>query len=227
MITRSAAVASLLMLAVVALAAPPVADDGVARREKNLGRVGAALHAYHDKFDCIPANGSDAVGKPLLSWRVHLLPFLDQEALYKQFQLGEAWDGPHNKKLLARMPDVYAPARGDALAPGLTRLQTFTGPNTVWDGGRPRKSFPMIRDGLSNTIFVAEAATPVPWTKPADMEVTAKALPKLGGPPGKIFLSVFYDGVVRKIRRDFDEKTMRLAIDPRDKQPIDLDKISP
>src|SRR5205823_10918869 len=46
-------------------------------------------------------------GKPLLSWRVHLLPFLEQDNLYKQFHLDEPWDSEHNKKLIARMPPVY------------------------------------------------------------------------------------------------------------------------
>ena len=55
------------------------------------------------------SGGDVPTGKALLSWRVALLPFLEENELYKQFHLDEAWDSDHNKKLLAKMPRVFAP----------------------------------------------------------------------------------------------------------------------
>jgi hypothetical protein len=85
-------------------AAPPPQSPG----SENLKQLGTALHAYHDKFGHFPPAASyDLQGKPLLSWRVHLLPFLGEDKLYQEFHLNEPWDSDHNKKLLSRMPAVY------------------------------------------------------------------------------------------------------------------------
>ena len=54
-----------------------------------------------------PAFTRDANGKPLLSWRVHILPYLGNRLLYRQFRLNEPWDSEHNIKLVRRMPPVF------------------------------------------------------------------------------------------------------------------------
>ena len=82
---------------------------------RNLRRIGAAMRAYHDAHGRFPpAARRDAAGRPLLSWRVLILPHLGPEeaALYREFKLDEPWDGDHNRRLLARMPKVYAPTGG-------------------------------------------------------------------------------------------------------------------
>src|SRR5690606_13567468 len=74
----------------------------------NLKQQGIGLHNFHDTFGQLPAAyNTDKDGKPLLSWRVGLLPFLEEGALYNEFHLDEPWDSDHNKKLIARMPAVY------------------------------------------------------------------------------------------------------------------------
>ncbi|MBY0229410.1 MAG: DUF1559 domain-containing protein [Gemmataceae bacterium] len=193
-------------------------------QSNNLKQIGIAIHHHHDTFNRLPGDFVDKDGKKLLSWRVHLLPFIEQEALYRQFKFDEPWDSEHNKKLLDKMPKVFARVKGKA-EKGMTHLQTFTGPGTVWNGRRRSPAFANIVDGLSNTIAVAEASKAVPWTKPEDMEVTEKALPKMGGQFPKVFYALFFDSTVRAIRNDFDEKAMRLAIDPADRMPLDLDEI--
>ena len=74
----------------------------------NLHQIGIAAHAYHDAFNSFPpAAITSKEGRPLLSWRVALLPHLDEGALYNEFHLNEPWDSAHNSKLIARMPAVY------------------------------------------------------------------------------------------------------------------------
>jgi hypothetical protein len=82
---------------------------GVAHRAKsqnNLKQLGIAIHSYHDVHGFLPTDVRDADGKPLLSWRVLLLPYLEQEPLYRRFKLDEPWDSENNKPLLALMPEV-------------------------------------------------------------------------------------------------------------------------
>jgi RNA polymerase sigma factor (sigma-70 family) len=74
----------------------------------NLKQIALAVHSYSDTYGVLPSDITDDEGQPLLSWRVALLPFLEQGDLYRQFKLDEAWDSPHNIKLLARMPKVYS-----------------------------------------------------------------------------------------------------------------------
>ncbi len=71
----------------------------------DLKQIGLAMHNYHDVNKHFPAPvimGPD--GKTPHSWRVAILPYLDQQELYKQYNLNEPWDSPHNKKLLKKSP---------------------------------------------------------------------------------------------------------------------------
>lgn len=101
---------------------PPAADPPAARADtpertadyaqrrrslKNLKQILLAMHNYHNTYNRFPTDITDKAGKPLLSWRVELLPFLEHDALYREFRRTEPWDSEHNLKLLAKMPDVY------------------------------------------------------------------------------------------------------------------------
>jgi RNA polymerase sigma factor (sigma-70 family) len=174
---------------------------------ESMRRILLAMHAYHDdKGTLPPAALGDGKDRPLLSWRVALLPYLDEEDLYKEFKLDEPWDSAHNKKLLAKMPSVYGDA-GNA-----TVYQVFVGPDAAFDGTNPKK-FDDIRDGLSHTILLAAAAQPVPWTKPADLPfVAGKPLPKLGSMFKEGFHVAAADGAVLFVARPFNEKALRALI---------------
>ena len=121
----------------------------------------------------VPAEPSAA--PPRLSWRVHLLPFLNHTALYQEFHLDEAWDSPHNIQLLSKMPEIYR-SRYATKSNGLTRFQLFTTRGTRSDilfHEWGLVSMADVRDGGMNTALIAEtgADRAVPWTQPIDMIV--------------------------------------------------------
>jgi hypothetical protein len=192
----------------------------------NLRQIALAMHKYHDANGHLPdAAIRDQNGRPLLSWRVALLPYLEQEELYKQFKLDEPWDSPHNKKLLAKMPPVYMmPDRPAKL--GMTYFQVLTArPSAAYDpktcplfGGPKPLSFAQVTDGTSNTLLIVEAAQAVPWTKPEDVLYDARAsiLNRLGDPTRPAFLAAMADGSIRSIKKTISEQTLRNAITPAD-----------
>src|SRR5205085_607175 len=99
----------------------------------NLKQIGLAFHNYADQKDGFPAAAiTGPGGKPLLSWRVAILPYIEQQALYQKFKLDEPWDSPHNKELIKYMPTVYAcPSRNRDAEPGMTAYRVFAGKDTL------------------------------------------------------------------------------------------------
>jgi hypothetical protein len=200
--------------------------------QNNLKRITLAMHMHHDtaaRFPPAASCGPD--GKPLLSWRVALLPYMEEQALYKQFRLDEPWDSPHNKPLLGRMPAVYAhPAEPAASAEGLTVYQVLVGPHAAFEPvpgpgkGPPRGlSVAAFSDGTSTTWLAAEADQPVPWTKPEDLAYDPKGpLPRLGTRSGG-YTAAFADGAVRQLRLDTPEATLRAYITRDGGEPVDPD----
>jgi len=86
-------------------------DAGRGQSNNNLKQIAIAFHQYHDTYKSLPLHAiySKDGKTPLLSWRVAILPFIEQDALYKQFKLDEPWDSEHNKKLIPLMPRIYMP----------------------------------------------------------------------------------------------------------------------
>lgn len=222
---------ALVVAALAGLFAVPVgaADEPPSNKEiltsaNNLKQIGLAHHNYHDANGFMVQDSADKDGKPLLSWRVHLLPYIEYDNLYRQFKLDEAWDSADNKKLLAQMPKTYAPIRVKAKE-GETFYQCFTGKDALFGSGK-KLTLSGLTDGTSNTIMTIEAGDPVIWTKPADIAYDAKKpLPKLGGMFEGNFNLGLADGSVMWVRKGFDEKTMRGAITPAGGEVIDLKKL--
>src|SRR5262245_4741316 len=204
---------------------PAYGEDSQAPRidlglsQHNLKRIGIAFHSFHDANLSFPIDLATAEGKPLLSWRVVILPYLGEKELYKQFMLNEPWDSEHNRKLIQRIPRVYAPLRVRAKE-GETFYQVFTGKDAVFAPGKLRRIH-SIADGTSNTGLVFESSEPVIWTRPADMAFDEnKPLPKLGGMFGGECNVVLCDGWVARIKKDADEVQLKRLIMPNDGQVI-------
>jgi Protein of unknown function (DUF1559) len=105
---------------------PTIRDgEGWVYSANSLRQIAIATENYHDTFDHLPADIMSAEGTPLLSWRVALLPFLEQANLYEEFRLDEPWDSEHNKKLLEKMPRVYRTWRDLGGPPYVTQLPNF------------------------------------------------------------------------------------------------------
>ncbi len=140
----------------------------------------------------------DKDGKPLLSWRVRMLPYLEGAALYEQFHLDEPWDSENNKKLIEKMPEVFKDPQIETKA-GMTVFQAAVGPGAAFEGDKVLK-YSDFTDGTNNTIAVVETAADraVPWTKPADWEFDPKNLTKglAALEPNSRFLALYVDGHV-------------------------------
>lgn len=195
--------------------------DSLNALRKNMSRIGIAMFNYHDVHRAYPIGSNpkyfDGKGKPKLSWRVHLLPFLEQEPLYRRFNLYEPWDSAQNRPLLKLMPDVYR-SPGDADDVTKTRFQTLTGPLgcfNVPNGGPRRRD---IRDGSSNTLLVVQvgADKAVSWTQPVDAEVDEKnPLACLGQLSGPAFVTLMADGAVRTWQTSISATLFRALATPR------------
>jgi hypothetical protein len=112
-----------------------------------------------------------------------LLPFLEEQKLFDQFDLAEPWDGPHNGKLLDKLPRIYQwPGVRRKEDRNTTLYRVFVGPGTVFEGGNVTLKDIDDADGTVYTILVVEAGDPVPWTKPEELAYDPeKPLPLLGG----------------------------------------------
>jgi hypothetical protein len=179
-----------------------------------LRQLGSAFLKFEESHGHMPAAAIlSKDGKPLLSWRVAILPFIGQDELYKQFHLDEPWDSEHNKKLLPKMPKVYAPLRGPApKEPNSTCCQVFTGPGAPFSlAARVGPKVTDFTDGLAQTFLIVEASQAVPWTKPADLVYDAKKpLPKLGF-DDRVYV-VLADGSSHFIKRTVPESIFRAAV---------------
>ena len=175
----------------------------------NLKQIGLALHMYHDTYKTFPptvVRGPD--GKTVHSWRVALLPFLNQTKLHDEYRFDEPWDSPHNRGLLNKIPLVY---RSPAAPPDSTNSSVFAlvGPEAALSSeeGVPIREF---RDGTSNTILAVEAERAIPWTKPDDIPYDPKKpVPELGGFYEGGFHVLFGDAAVQFLSKDLDEQSLR------------------
>jgi RNA polymerase sigma factor (sigma-70 family) len=224
----------------VAAAAPqaraeeePVSETELIRRSAtNLKRIAEAILAYRkDNNGDYPAAaiiGPDDT--PLLSWRVAILPYLgeSEKALYSQFELTEPWDSPHNKALLAKMPQVYAPvvAKDGEKGKNVTHYLGFVGGGAIFERDQ-RVNVRSVNDGTSNTLMIAEAVTGVPWTKAEDLTFTGQdLLPQLGGQFREGFVAATADGAPRLFKKSVNPNVLVQMITYDGMELIDLPNTS-
>jgi hypothetical protein len=147
------------------------AGAATANAEK-LKKISAALKSYHDQNKHFPpAAITDDQGKPLLSWRVAILPYLGEEKLYQQFHLNEPWDSEHNRQRLVQLPEVFRHPLAKRLTQ--TNLLVFRDKGSVFDG--PGTLLQAIGAGADKTIMIVVAPKYVPWTEPEDVTFGANA----------------------------------------------------
>ena len=177
--------------------------------------MAVAIYNYQDTHGILPPHAIyGKSGRPLISWRVLILPFVEQEELYKKFRLDESWDSPHNLALLSEMPRIYG--RYDertTTEPYTTFYQVFVGSGAAFEGAEGMKLARDFPDGTSNTILIVEAGDAVPWTKPEDLPYEPdRPLPALGGLFKATIRAALADGSVHSFRRDTSEATLRAAV---------------
>ncbi len=207
-----------LLIALLLPAVQKVREAAARTSDMNsLKQISVATHNYHDvnrRFP--PAEGN-------VSWRVHLLPYLEQSQIYRGFDLLQPWDSPANKRFANEMIPPYNSKRDPESAPN-THYRVFVGPHTLYEPGEKPPTIADIRDGTSNTIFAVEATETVPWPAPKELQYDRSGpLPRLGLDGRKGFNLLLLDGSVRFIPDTAQTEALRAGIDPKDGKVFVLD----
>jgi hypothetical protein len=197
----------------------------------NLKQLALAMLNYESAFKHYPAPanyGPD--GKPLLSWRVLILPYIEELPLYNEFHLDEPWDSPHNRTLIGKMPAFYcAPISKNRPEKGLTNYLLPVGNGAAFTPGQPTE-IKDLTDGTANTILIVEADDDhaVPWTKPDDWEYDPQDPTKgLGHLFEGWFGTAFCDGSARRLVLKIDPKVLRNLFERADGNAIDANALQP
>lgn len=173
------------------------------QHSNNLKQLGLAVHQFEGVYGGFPPRMTvNPQGQPLLSWRVHLLPFIGERALYEEFRLDEPWFSQHNKRMVERMPETYRLLTDPGLEGGMTCMQTPQMAGSFWGGSEDRLlTFRDIPDGTSNTVcfVIASREQAVIWTQPEDLQIAPDRVKEdLFGDRDSMQV-VFFDGSVQMI----------------------------
>lgn len=216
--------------------APAIAEASEMSRRSSkmtdMKQIALALLNYESANGCLPGPIVDAEGKPLLSWRVAILPYLEQSALFREFHLDEPWDSPHNLKTAEFLPSPYFANAGLPDQQRTNYLRpVYPGSDLAAEVGeadpvakrsqgrkyfvRPGDKYRQITDGTSNTILLAEVAPEhtVSWTKPGDWEVDLQdPMAKLRTDRRMGFVCARYDGSAHYLTFDFSPSGLKKLI---------------
>ena len=182
----------------------------------NLRQIGLAFHNFESAYRQFPhpTKSPDPSQKHPVSWRVMILPFIEQAELYQAYHFDEPWDGPNNIKLLSKMPAIYRHPKSKPDSTE-TNYAVFTGDEAIF---QPAKSAMLasITDGTSNTILAVETTKGIPWTKPEDLDYeSGKPLPLIGGFYEEGTNVAFADGSVRFLSKTLKDTLLRSFITAR------------
>ncbi len=221
-------------LAILLLPSPEALREASRRRQccNNLKQIALAMHDYREAFKCLPpAAITDEDGRPMQSWRLAILAFVEQGPLCERYNAAEPWDSPSNQTLLDARPRCYACPSDTELGPARTSYAMIVGEGTV--GGKPNEVVTLadIPDGAMNTICVIEVVgAGLKWTEPRDMTVD-EAIAYITHPeasglkhahPGGVN-ALFADGSVHFIPKTIDPQTLRNLLTRDDGQKVELD----
>jgi hypothetical protein len=218
----------------LALLMPAVqATREAARRAQcnnHLKQIALALHNHHASFQCFPpACGAGPNGRAMHSWRVTILPYIDQQDLFKSYDFNEPWDSPKNRAIASQMPKLFRCPSDTQAADNETSYVMITGKGTVGgEPGKPGTRLGDIIDGTSNTILVVEVpGLKIPWTEPRDITVE-ELLQRIGpGSGGRLshlrgFNVALCDGSVQFLPVTIDRETLRRLALYNDGLPVRL-----
>ena len=191
---------------------------------KQLKLIGLAMHNYHQMYGCFPpAYIADAKGRPLHSWRVLILPFLELDELYKKIRLDEPWDSVHNREVFEKESTppffnyFHCPSAGNPKDE--TCYVMIVGPDTISDGLHSVRCAD-IKDGASQTIMIAELKdSGIHWAEPSDLDFQKMSF-RINDPNGRGVSSyhsrlanvVFADCAVHVIEDGIDPKLLKALI---------------
>lgn len=129
---------------------------------------------------------TDADGQPMHSWRVLILPYIEEKKLYDQYDFSEPWNSPHNSQLLSHQPSVYRLHGADDVDSGETNYLAVVGTGTMWPGNGSR-DYDSVTDGISNTIHIVEnVGSGILWMEPRDLDIDSMAMTLADDPPNGI-----------------------------------------
>lgn len=190
-----------------------------------LKQFALAFHTYADHHKALPTRAIyDKEGKPLLSWRVALLPYLDQQDLYDKFHLDEPWDSPHNKKLILQIPPVFEVRESDDVAAkeiGRTRIVAPISEGSLFSFKKALQ-FKDVVDGTSNTMLflVAPKDKDVIWTKPDDLVIDYSKAEAIVFGDRELLPFCMLDGSAHTWVRKGSSENLRRLIQINDKEPL-------
>lgn len=190
--------------------------------QNNLKQLGLAIHSYHDMYNALPpAVVKDAEGKPLYSGLVLLLPFMEQDSLYQQFDKSKAWNDPANEHLSSlSIPMLMNPASTNTAA-GHCDYKLVGGANAVLADNGQKSTLMNVLDGTSNTIMAVEVGSsgaPKSWAQP----LTWDSSQTFDSPHPTVVNVLFADGSVRALPKTTPLQTLRLLSDRQDGQVVNL-----
>ncbi len=172
----------LCFMVLVALLLPPVKCASEYSRRmacmNNMKQLALALQCYAQVKGCFPpAYLADKDGRPMHSWRVLILPYIEHKDIYEQYNFKEPWDGPNNKKLLDSRPRIFfCPSDRNAYDTHATYTSyaAVVGPGTAWSGDKPKK-LSELAPANQTVMLVEVTGTQIPWTAPRDVELSEAA----------------------------------------------------
>lgn len=194
--------------------------------KNNLKILALGTLNYESVYGYVPsAAGANKSTSDQLSWRVHILPYLEQDLLYRQFKLDEAWDSEHNLKVMKDnpMPRTFALPGSKNLDEKKTHYQVFSGKGAIFDP-KAKVSLNTVKDGSSNTILFVMAKEAVEWTKPDSIEFDPNADLKsllLFDEQGQTFLTMA-DASVKVFKKTNKEATLKAMITRAGREILDF-----
>ena len=225
----------LAMLVALLLPARSVAREPARRLQcmNNLKQIGLALHNYHNLHGCFPPPYvADGDGKPLYSWRVLLLPYLEENPLYEQWHLDEPWDSPHNRPLAEQRLKVFQCPSAEFGSQPLTSYLAVVGPGMAWEHGTCL-TLEDFTDEKNATIMVVEVRnSQIYWAEPVDLDratmsvkINDESRPSIGSHHPTVANVLFVDGSVMVLPNDLPEDEVASLLTRDGGESIDRDAL--